>query len=505
MSIHFIPNDPLAGPGAPPMRTKTPRRDRAGSGAGFTFHDPEPEGRYPPGTPGFLFWQCREAALSALAAWEDHAGRLGAWQGGRRRLDLIQNAVVQLGEPPDANAFYDRSGFVLYEFTGGGKTSFSGESTDVVAHEVGHGLLDAIRPDLWDTPFMEVNAFHEAFGDCLALLTALGDARTRAALLGVGLGKKNFVETTAEDLSDAIRRVAPGHNAAAPRRALNSFAWQLPSTLPSNGGPGQLINESHSFAQVFTGCFWDLVRNVLGKGGSSAALRTAVRTAARLLVRGASEAPEEARFFQAVGRAMALADEEEHAGANHAAIRDAFAAHGILLGSHAMLAPVASLHGPAPGLARGAPLPATTRRDLRDRLGAAAKARLIVKRRAIGGTRVVQAVHQREVPLGPLSPRLKGVVAIAPEGVLVGRSGPRAAVLGGLPEARVTTDEVESYVGSLLAHDRIDFGPMRKAAAGRGASGWHSHAVRSVGGRRVLTRVRFACHRPFMRPARETS
>jgi hypothetical protein len=493
VSINFIPNDPMAAEGAPLMRVKTPRENRAGNRAGFTFHDPEPEVRHAPGTPGFLFWQCREAALSAVATWEAHAGRLSAWQGGRRRLDLIQNAVRQLGEPPDANAFYDRSGFVFYEFTGGGKTTFSGESTDVVAHEVGHGLLDALRPDLWDTPFMEVNAFHEAFGDCIALLTALGDARTRTALLGVGLDRKNFVETTAEELSDAIRRVAPTHNAAAPRRALNSFAWQLPTTLPASGGPGELINESHSFAQVFTGCFWDLVRNLLGAGRSSAALEAAVRKGARLLVRGASEAPEEARFFRAVGRAIALADEEEHAGANHVAIRDAFAAHGILLGSHAMLAPVAALNGPAPRVARGAAtLGADTRRDLRDRLGAASHVRMVLKRRAIGGTRVVHAVYQREVPLGPVSPRLKGVIALAPEGVLVGRSGRRAAVLGALPEASATTDEVESYVESLLVHGRIDFGPKRRTVSeGRGA--WHSHSIRSVGGRRVLTRLRFAC------------
>jgi hypothetical protein len=36
----------------------------------------------------------------------------------------------------------------------------------------------------------------------------------------------------------------------------------LPTTLPADGGPGLLINESHSFARVFTGCFWDLLRNL---------------------------------------------------------------------------------------------------------------------------------------------------------------------------------------------------------------------------------------------------
>ncbi len=495
MPIHFIPNDPMAGSGAPPLRRKTPAKERPAGRAGFTFHDPEPEGLHAPGSPEFLFWQCREAALLALLTWERHARPLRAWQGKRRRLDLIQNAVRQRGRPPQPNAFYDRSGFLFYESTTSGKTTFAGASTDVVAHEVGHGLLDSIRPDLWDAPFLEVNAFHEAFGDCLALLTALGDADTRTALVALGLGKKNFVEGIAEDLSDAIRRVNPNHNAAVPRRALNALAWQLPTTLPADGGPGQLINESHSFARVFTGCFWDLIRNLLGGATTSAALDAAARTAAELLVRGASAAPEDARFFQAVGRAMTLADEQEHAGAHHAAIREAFAAHGIALGSNAMLAPVAALAGPSPTAERGeAALSPATRRDLKGRLGAGSHARMVVRRREIGGTSVVQAVHQREVPLGTVSPRLKGVVALAPEGVLIGGSGSRAAVLGALPEASTTRGEVEAYVDSLVKHDRIDFGPKEAAAPpSRGRVSWHSHAIRSVGGRRVLTRTRFAC------------
>ena len=256
MSIYFIPNDPMAGAGAPPRRRKTPTKDRPSDRAGFKLFDPEPEGLHPPGSPEFLFWQCREAALLAVGAWERHAGRLGAWQGKRRRLDLVQDAVRQRGEPQQPNAFYDRSGFVFFASTAAGKTTLAGASTDVVAHEVGHGLLDTIRPDLWDTPFLEVNAFHEAFGDCMALITALGDAKTRSELLAIGLDKRNFVETTAEELSDAIRRIDPTHNAAEPRRARNTLAWQLPTTLPADGGPGQLIGESHSFARVFTGCFW---------------------------------------------------------------------------------------------------------------------------------------------------------------------------------------------------------------------------------------------------------
>jgi len=62
----------------------------------------------------------------------------------------------------ESKAFYDRSSFSFFEFTHDGKSTFSEESTAVVAHKIGHGLLDAIR-DLWDTPFLEASAFRESF------------------------------------------------------------------------------------------------------------------------------------------------------------------------------------------------------------------------------------------------------------------------------------------------------------------------------------------------------
>ena len=64
----------------------------------------------------------------------------------------------------------------------GTKSTWSGASTDVVAHESGHALLDQSRPDLWDSSYPETNAFHEAFGDCMALLTAFADPATRTAV-----------------------------------------------------------------------------------------------------------------------------------------------------------------------------------------------------------------------------------------------------------------------------------------------------------------------------------
>jgi Fungalysin metallopeptidase (M36) len=422
MTINFVPNDPRAGAAAPSIRQQKRRPTRPASRSGFIYSNTSPQGVAPVGTPKFLFWQAREAAIAAVEAWEASAGPHKLWQGSRTQLPLLQDHGV------DLNAFYNRASFSFFHEMVGNTKFFSGASTDVVAHEVGHGLLDSVRPEFFDVNFLEVGAFHEAFGDCIAMLTALGDHETRTKLLAAApnLRKRNFVETTAEDLSRGIALAIPGHNAAEPRHAFNTFKFQIPSTLPSNGGPGALINEVHSFGMIFTGCFWDLIANLFAASSSKteATLLTASRLAGELLIAGVKAAIVTPRFMQSVGRAMTLADQSLHAGAHHDHIRDAFARHSIGLGSNAMLAPSMALQGAAP---RGASLDATTRKDLRQRLGSASGARLSLSSANLFGTEVVHAVQTRSVDLGKLHSELKGVVALAQEPVMAGfrRLAPR--------------------------------------------------------------------------------
>lgn len=494
MPINYIPNDPLSP--VPPVRQKTPRPDRKSTEAGFSYPDGPQEGPHPPGTEEFVYWQCREAALAALEAWEALDGPLPRWA---RATPNPRKLRLQPNGGTDLNAYYDGQSVAFFEFHHTNKVTYSGASTDVVAHEVGHALLDAIRPDLWETPYTEVDAFHEGFGDLIAVLTALTDPESRRALLAASpdLSTGNFLEATAEDLSDGVRReFGSQHPAAEPRHALNTLHWQLPSTLPASGPPATLSREPHSFARVFTGCFYDVLRNIFTSlpEQNEQALETATQAAAQLLIRGTRNAPESARFFREVGRAMVLADAELHGGANHLAIRDAFAQHNIALGSAAMMAPTAALAGAAPKLtARVATLAANTRKDLLERLNAARGARLSLESIRIAGKRVAKAVHYRAIALGDVDRRLRGVVALAAEPVLVGAAGARAAILGALPEEHATADEVKTFVETLLQHDRIAFDSADRGAAAvtTQATGLPTHAVRTRANKRVLTRLRF--------------
>ena len=493
--INFIPNDPQDT--VMPMRKKTPRTNRPANRAGFTFIGQEPEDTYDPATQtaGFLFWQCREAALAALESWEDVSGSpFTSWQGPKKKIDLRADDGI------DLNAFYDRVSLSFFHFPAGSTKFLSGASTDVVAHEAGHGILDAIRPELITSSVFEENSFHEAFGDCVAILTALLDGPTRTAIRPL-LVQKNFVDGTAENLAVGIKSVEANHNAAAPRRALNKFKWQLPSTLPDFGsagdGPGKLINEIHSFGQVFTGCFYDTIVNIFqAQGGATdAALLAAARTSGRLLAQAVATAPLNPRFFREVGRAMVKADEQENAGANRNAIKAGFEAHDIPLGTGAMLAPVAALAGAAPRFkAASVSLSTAAKKDLRSRIGALG-GKLATAALRIGGETVAEVIHERLVPLDRLDKKLRGVVARAPEAILVGASGGRAAILSALPEPAIAVDEVETFVRSLLKQGAIDFGikPQGAVAAKLAPVNPITHTIKTVGGKKVLTRFRFAC------------
>jgi hypothetical protein len=269
---------------------------------------------------------------------------------------------------------------------------------------------------------------------------------------------------------------------------LNTLQWEIPVTLPPAGLPAALTSEPHSYSRIFTGCFYDTVCNIFAgqPNQDEQGLLAAAQTAGRLLIAGAQAAPEVARFFQAVGRAMMLADEAASGGAHHAAIRDGFAGHNIAIGSTVMLAPTSGLAGSAPTVdtaAGTALLPAAARRDLLKRIGAR-RGRLSVTGHELGGQAIAKAVHRRGVPLGKLDRRLKGVVA-------------RAVLLGHLPDARATADEVHHFVGTLLEHGAVAFATAKRGATRKAAApaSWFlpTHTLQTRGGKTVLKRIRFSC------------
>jgi hypothetical protein len=514
MPINFIPNDPASS--QPPLRQIAAVQDRASTTVRFIAGGLPPQAVYAPGTPDFVAWQCREAAWRTLDVYEEVCGALAGWRGspGARTLRMVHNGGV------DLNAYYDRRSISFFEFPVGGRLVYSGASSDVVAHETGHAILDALRPDLWGVNMVEVAAFHEGFGDCIAILFTLSDKVTRETLL-VGtdpLAQANFVEATAEELSDAIRIAAgPNHNAAAPRRANNNFVWALPQTLPVDGPPGTLINESHSLGQLVSGIYYDLIAAIYRAGGTGeAALWAACTSATRIVVEAAVQAPVQPRFIEGWGQMMLIADDTLNNGANAAAIRGALERHGIAVGATPFLTPQAAIAGGRRRRRRAVTAKnlasAAVRARLRGLMQLAPATPFAVRQLEIAGEPVAEVSADLSVDLTGLSEMLAGVVAHVPRPTLLGQVDGTTAVLGRVQSSFLYSNEVRDFVGTLVRRKAIAEDAPRSAVAlvrernkstragrGRPSAGYVArdnvitHVVTQRAGEKVIERVAFAC------------
>jgi hypothetical protein len=265
---------------------------------------------YHPGTPQFRYWAAAAALRRTADFWGRIATRTTRWQVGT-------SLPVVLDEGIDLNAFYTRGGFGgrpglhFFHEAVGGRTYFSGESPDVVCHEMGHALLDAVRPQLWNAQSIEAAAFHESFGDMSAILSALQVASFRQTVFNETNGRLNRssrLSRLAEQLGAAIRAGHP--DAVDPdclRNAANSFFYRDPQTLPPSAPAQQLSSEPHSFSRVFTAAFLDLLAGIVKfQRGASAPdkLVPAAQDAARMLVGSIREAPVVPDYYSQIAAHM---------------------------------------------------------------------------------------------------------------------------------------------------------------------------------------------------------
>src|SRR5262245_10533783 len=252
---------------------------------------------YQPGTPQFRYW----AAAAALRRTADFWGRIAT---ATTRWQVGTSLPVGLDDGVALNAFYTRGGFGegpglhFFHEAVGGRTYFSGESPDVVCHEMGHALLDAVRPQLFNAQSIESAAFHESFGDMTAILSALQVASLRPAILsetGGVLNRASRLSRLAEQLGAAIRVQHPDAvDSDCLRNATNSFFYRDPNTLPPSAPAAQLSSEPHSFSRVFTGAFLDALAGivkVVAPSPTSDALLKASQDLGRLLITGVRGAP----------------------------------------------------------------------------------------------------------------------------------------------------------------------------------------------------------------------
>lgn len=110
----------------------------------------------------------------------DALGREVAWAFPGEQLLIVPRA----GERPNAQYIRASRSLQFFSFTGkSGKRVHTALSRDIVAHECGHALLDAVAPCLYESNTPESLAIHEAIADIMAVLMSLDSKKLRTAVL----------------------------------------------------------------------------------------------------------------------------------------------------------------------------------------------------------------------------------------------------------------------------------------------------------------------------------
>lgn len=213
-----------------------------------------------------------------------------------------------------ANAFYDRVSlnFLFEEHPTTKKMVFTSESVNVVAHELGHAILDAIRPDLWNVQSLEIFAFHEAFGDIVSMLCTLqNDIVIDYMLTETNNNPRtsNIVSRIAEEMGNLIHSQGKKNvEINALRNAANTFVYVQPETLPRTVEDLSLSQEPHNYSRIFSGIWFDCLVSIYEHEKAQISPREAMKKArdimAYVIVNSLPGAAATPRFFTAIAKSM---------------------------------------------------------------------------------------------------------------------------------------------------------------------------------------------------------
>jgi hypothetical protein len=467
-------DDPQSSPAAAPVRRPCPELAEMRLAVAIRGEQPPPR-VYEPGTASFRYWTAADALARGSAYWAGLVPKTAGWHAGRV-------LPVSLDEGNDLNAYYDRERLCFFHARVRGVSVFSGESPDVLTHELGHAFLDVVRPELWDTASIEAAAFHESFGDISAVLAALQLDSVREGVLSDTDGRlyrSSRISRLAEQLGWAVRQSHPDAvEADCLRNAVNSFFYRPPEMLPPFAPASDLSSEPHSFSRVFTAGWLESLAGMLAGSGqvpTPVTLEAVSIDAGRLLLGGIARAPITSNYFAQVAAQMIVTDAKLFNGRYAGALRDAFVRRGIL-----------SL---------------SSMRAIAAQAAAASKAAA----RSAGGRGRIRAAGDDEPP--DRTPRLSRVswdgaefglsasrlVARAPERSARGHAVSSAVDAGPLTAVSPVRAS-RAFLEDLFRRGRVDLGTQGSAAAGPPVRRSRmTHELEARGRAVVISRRRFDC------------
>lgn len=233
-----------------------------------------------------------------------------------------------------------------------GAMVYSGRSGEVVAHEVGHAILDSIRPQYHNTWSAEPKAFHESFGDVTAFLATLQDdsvVAKVAAQTGGDLSKLNIASATGEELGKGINDKAGWNRTGGDwvRNLNNNLKWSDPDSLPtppsgSHPDSSVVTSECHNFSRIWSGAVYDVIKGITNdnlKAGMdpATALKAASTEGIQMYARLMKAAPEGDFTYKDMANAFIASDKSGNGGKHVDLLTKVFTERNIIQPSTGMV------------------------------------------------------------------------------------------------------------------------------------------------------------------------
>ncbi|MGM9991933.1 MAG: hypothetical protein ACI376_03675 [Candidatus Bruticola sp.] len=273
---------------------------------------------------------------NTLQMFQDAYGEKIPWARPVSQMKIVPDGGEML------NAYYSRRDVSVNFFHAVDPTTnemvYSGQSGEVVSHEVGHAMLDGLHPEYLQAWSPDPGGFHESFADMTGFMMATQDDATCelvAQQTGGDLTKDNSLSLTGEELGTTIGHASGDSSRNNIRNANNKFKWVDPKTLPENPPKGGLGTEMHSWSQVYTGAMYDAFTTMVKRGMEEEGLTAAqsIKDSGKQLIElyaaTLKDAPKGDFTYKQMANCMLKAD-RELGGKNQEALRNAFIGRNIL-------------------------------------------------------------------------------------------------------------------------------------------------------------------------------
>lgn len=209
------------------------------------------------------------------------------WAWGDDRLKVQPFA----GNTP--NAYYSRGqrSLLMFYFDSNGKRVFTCASTDILAHETGHALLDGLRPGYLTSSELQSFALHESFGDLIAIFYLLSQ---------LDFCKDIFVETKGNlNRNTFFNRVGEQFG----RELIGKSSLR---DADNDKTMDDVQPQSHSMSQVFTGAIYNIIEKAfnLEQAPNPLKLHLLGQHVFTLLLSAIMEGPEQNATFADIAEKM---------------------------------------------------------------------------------------------------------------------------------------------------------------------------------------------------------